>query len=216
MGAETTRSDDSSSRGARNGAVDRTETAPGPPALGDLIRRHLPHLRAYVRRRAGRLIRAHESCSDITQSVCRELLQDVDDLHFEGDAGFRAWLRIAADRKIVERHRYHTRTKRDAARTIQSDGIDEMSRDATPSVPTSRSPSLDADLNEQIELLDGAFDALPEDYRRVITLFFVAGLPHREIAVHMNRNEAASRKLLSRAVARLGLIMRARDLRRGD
>ena len=71
-------------------------------------------------------------------------------------------------------------------------------------------PVHDAELREQIGLLEGAFDELPEDYREVILLFHVVGLSHREVAERMDRTEAATRNLLSRALARLSRLLRGR------
>ena len=61
-------------------------------ALDALLERHLPALRVYVRLQAGDFLREQESSSDIVQSVCRELLQDLDAFEYRGEGQFRAWL----------------------------------------------------------------------------------------------------------------------------
>jgi len=60
---------------------------------------------------------------------------------------------------------------------------------------------------EEIERVEAAFDKLSDDYRQVILLSRIVGLSHREVAREMGRNEAAVRKLLSRALARLLLLL---------
>lgn len=182
----------------------------GPPVpleLGELLSNHLNWLEAYLRLKSGRLVRGRESTADLAQSVCRELLQDADDLEFTSQAAFRSCLLTAADRKIIERHRYHTRQKRDVARTVSMDSVHALAG-AYASIAT---PSEAADVREQVRLLEESFDELPEDYQRVILLFHVAGLPHEDVARELDRSVSASRNLLSRALARLGRILRARE-----
>ena len=58
-------------------------------AVEALIERYLPELRAFVRLRAGELIRAHESRSDVVQSACREVLQHIERFRFTGEGAFR-------------------------------------------------------------------------------------------------------------------------------
>ena len=53
------------------------------------------------------------------------------------------------------------------------------------------------------ERLQRAFSTLPDEYREVITLARVVGLPHAEIAVKLGKSEGAVRILLHRALARL-------------
>ena len=72
-------------------------------ALGELLARHLPGLRAYVRQRTGQAIRARESVSDLVQSVCREVIQHADRFQYGGEVGFKPWLYKTALRKIANR-----------------------------------------------------------------------------------------------------------------
>jgi len=178
-----------------------------PLPLGDLLSQHLAWLEAYLRLKSGRMVRGRESSADLAQSVCREILQDADDLEFTSAAAFRSCLLTAADRKIIERHRYHTRLKRDVARTVSIDTAHALAGTYA-SIAT---PSEAADVREQVKLLEECFDELPDDYRRVILLFHVAGLPHDEVAERLGRSVSASRNLLSRALARLGRLLRARE-----
>jgi type IV pilus assembly protein PilW len=56
---------------------------------------------------------------------------------------------------------------------------------------------------EEVERIEAAFDALPDDYREVITLSRIVGLSHAEIAERSGRSEGATRTLLYRALGRL-------------
>ena len=42
----------------------------------------------------------------------------MDEFEFRGDEAFRKWLFTQASRKLVDKHRYYTREKRDAAREV--------------------------------------------------------------------------------------------------
>ena len=72
----------------------------------------MPQLIAFLRVKVGRLIGARESVRDLAQSVCREVLEDMDDFEYAGDAAFRSWLFQQASRKILDRHRYLRRARR--------------------------------------------------------------------------------------------------------
>jgi RNA polymerase sigma factor (sigma-70 family) len=177
--------------------------------LEAMLVEHLPYLRAYVRLRTNRAIRARESRTDLVQSVCRELLQGSSSFEYRGDGAFRKWLCTAALRKIVERDRAMHAQKRDvqreAANHSESDQgalLDAYATVSTPSVVLSR--------RENLEALEAAFDALPEEHSEVITLAKIAGLSHAEIAAHMGRTEAATRQLLRRALIKLHLLLDSR------
>ena len=168
-------------------------------AIGTLLERHLPRLRAFVRLRAGPVVRAQESHSDLVQTVCRRILEDADKFEYRGEASFLRWLYTAALNKIIERQKYYTRQKRDVRRQRAVPGNHAL----LDCYLTLSTPSRAAMQVEQIEAFETVFDALPEDYRAVITLSKIVGLSHAEIAVEMDRNEGAVRVLLHRALARL-------------
>lgn len=171
--------------------------------LEELLERQLPSLRAFVRLRAGRDVRARESSADIVQSVCREILQDLGRFEYRDEAAFRSWLFDTALHKIIDRHRYHHAAKRDAAREMPiGAGCEAGDAQILACYTRIASPSRGA-----IARVEAAFDALPDDYRRVITLARIVGLSHGEIAREMGRSEDAVRNLLARALARLGGVL---------
>lgn len=188
---------------------DKTEADSAAPAgreLGDidgLLTQHLPELRAFVRLRSGPRIRQLESCSDLVQSVCREVLEGSEERAFPTDAAFRMWLMRVAEHKIIDRLRFHSRAKRDVERTVMDGAIEELAE------PYARlhDPVDAADLRDQVARVEAAFDELPEDYREVISLAHILGLSHAQIAVEMGRSVDSVRNLLFRALARLGRIL---------
>jgi RNA polymerase sigma-70 factor, ECF subfamily len=181
-------------------------------AVQQLLQRHMPGLRAYVRLRAGATLRKHESSSDLVQSVCRDVLENMGRFRYPGEAAFRAWLYATALRKIADRAEYWKAAKRDPVREVRLDG-----RGGSTSAPSSQddarlidvyrasffSPSQAAMGREALARIESAFEKLPEDYREVIVLSRVVGLSRAEIAERMGRTEASVRNLVSRALAEL-------------
>jgi RNA polymerase sigma-70 factor, ECF subfamily len=177
-------------------------------AVDALLAQHLPGLRAYVRLRAGPMLRARESASDLVQSVCRDVLENIDRFRYPGESAFKAWLFATAMRKIADRAEYWNAGKRDVAKEVLAldapvggeSGQDAQLADVYRSVC---SPSRVAMGREVMERLEGAFEKLPEDYREVVVLARIVGLSRAEIAEKMGRSEASVRNLLSRALAEL-------------
>ena len=175
-----------------------------PPERDDAqrIAEQMGALRAYVRLRLGRALRAREDSIDIAQSVVREALEDADRFS-GGDDGLRAWLCKRAENKIRDRGRFWARQRRDSAKeTAQADDPELI--DAYGSLLT---PSRVAAGREELARVEEAFAKLSEDQRRVILLARVANLSHAEVALAMDRTEIATRSLLSRAIARLAMLL---------
>jgi len=170
-------------------------------AVESLLRCHLPALRAFLRLRAGALLRQHESVSDLVQSVCREVLQSLGRFEYRGEARFRAWLFVKALAKVQDHARRLHAQRRDVAR--ESPLADEGELAARGACYSQLTPSRVAMAREELAAFEVAFDRLDEDHREVITLVRVAGLSQAEAAEQMGRSEDAVRVLLQRALLRL-------------
>lgn len=169
-------------------------------ALGQLLTRQVARLQAFVSRRLSHALRRRESSQDLVQSVLREAVRDFPRADLSDAPSFRAWLYVAADRKVKGRGRFWGRARRRAEREVALDERGELLAALTGRDP---SPSQDAVLNDELERLARAFAALPPDWREVILLARVRSLSHAEIAKRLGRSESATRTLLSRALARL-------------
>lgn len=171
-------------------------------ARSSVLARRLESLAAFVRRRTGRAVRSKEGVSDLVQSTFREYLRGggpASDLDAEAE---RMWLRHLAECKIKNRARHWRAQRRDAGREVG-----EAAEGAPPAVSAEPDPGSQAALAELVETLERAYAALPEEHRSAIRLARVEGLTHAEIAARLGKSEEASRKLLSRALARLGTEM---------
>ncbi len=192
----------------RKGPEDAPPGSDARQQIDDLLAAQLPSLRAFIRLRVGPEVRAHESCSDLVQSVCRELVEDWSQLTFANEAALRGWLFTTALNKVRSRARAMHRQCRDVEREVRGPAASELLR----SFAAFGTPSAEVVTQEQIERLETAFDELSEDHREVITLARLAGLPLAEVGERMGgRSPAAVTMLLGRALAALGTL-----LERGD
>jgi RNA polymerase sigma-70 factor (ECF subfamily) len=172
-----------------------------PGALDALVEGVARDLRAFVRLELDPALRARESCSDIVQSVCREVVEDLGGFQDRGAGSFRAWLFTAALNKIRQKHHFWHAQKRDAAREVGGGGADGNVYASL--CDLGGSPSEHAIAREQAERIERAMDRLSPEQREVLVLARVVGLGHREIAARTGKSEVAVRSLLSRGSLRL-------------
>lgn len=172
-------------------------------AIEQLLVRQLPNLEAFVRLRMGAALRGLLTAPDLVQSVCREVLEDLDGFEFRGEAPFRHWLFVRAENKLREKHRFHRAGKRDQQKAV---ALPEHAT-ALSAYQTLCTPSRELAVREQLRRVEAAFDALPDDYREAITLHKLCGLSHAEIAARLQRSEGAVRNLVYRGISRLALLV---------
>lgn len=166
-----------------------------PQAVDRLLAHYLPRLHAYVHSQMGAHLRNREASLDIVQSVCREVLEERGSFEFRGEGAFLSWILTAAMNKLRERARFHGRLRRDAARDRPLDDA---------AAYRGLSPSGEVMSKEQVERLEAALQRLPDDYREIVVLAKIVGMPHADIAAHLGRSLPAVRNVLGRALARLG------------
>ncbi len=177
-------------------------SAGNPAAVDTLLTRYLPSVRAFLRLRAGGLLLARESASDLAQSVCRDVLQSLDQFRYDGEDGFRRWLFKTAQRKIVDRYDYYKAQRRTPDRESPRLVTDTLA--VYGDVP---SPSHQLMAKEQLERLENAVEALPEDQREAFILCKVVGLTRRTVADDLNLSEGAVKMRLHRALITLAETM---------
>jgi RNA polymerase sigma-70 factor (ECF subfamily) len=180
-------------------------TAGDADAVRELVSRHLTKLRAFIRLRCGPMLRAKESASDLAQSACRDVLENLSAFTWKGEAQFQAWLCLAAARKIADRVEFWGTARRDPAREVE-----DAEHALLDVYRQSASPSQIAQGREALERIETAFDALPEDYREAVLLSRILGLSRAEVAARMGRSEDSVRHLLFRGLAKLAQRLDAR------
>ena len=164
--------------------------------LGHYLEENRDYLEQQIRARADELVLAKESISDLMQSISRELLGENERFEYRGEAEFKAWLKRVVSSKVIDKHRFYTAQKRDQR---------EERRLPTDGGAVSATPSRVAMREEERERVTRALECLSAEHQEVLRLFWFEGLAHAEIAKRMERQEPATRKLLSRAKAQLGL-----------
>lgn len=178
-------------------------------AVEELLAEHQAQLQAFIRLRSGPMVRSRESSEDLAQSVCREVLQHPERLRSLEREGFRRWLFTLAARKIADRVEHWRAQKRDVGRVVPLDDAGALGA-MLRSYASFCSPSADLRAREELERIERAFDALPDDYRDVITLHRIAGLPIEDVAERLQRSVGATRMVLFRALARLAELLDGR------
>jgi len=170
-------------------------------ALASLFARNLPPLIAFIRARAGRAIAARESAADLAQSVCREVLEDADQIELRGETAFRNWLFMQATRKVLDRARYHGRIRRDARRELPAPTAGSEPGDLLACYRSICTPSEHAAAREELARIEAAIAELPENQRDAVTMSRLMNLTYPQIAEQMGLTESAVRGLVARGLA---------------
>lgn len=158
----------------------------------------------------GAQLRARETPEDLVQSIAREVLADLGAFEWRGEAAFRHWLYVQAQRKLVDKARYVGAERRDPARECDLQGTSANRLEAA--YATFCTPSGEVASQEELQRIERAFSELPEDYQEAISLQRLCGMEYADIAVRMERSEGAVRNLVHRGLSRLAL--RLGELRR--
>lgn len=178
--------------------------------MEELLERHLEDLRSYVRKNMDAALAQHESCADLVQSVCREALQSRTDFEFRGEAAFRQWLLQMALHKLIDRRRFYRARKREGGRIEPARGtafdLDQLARLAR---TLGASPSGEASLREELEVLARALERLSEPDQAIIRMIHLEGLTHADVAERIGCTAPQSRGRLFLALARLSAHLRA-------
>jgi RNA polymerase sigma-70 factor (ECF subfamily) len=178
------------------------------PQFEELLQRHLDSLESYVRRNMDATLSTRESCADLVQSVCREVLENRGGYRYAGERAFRQWLFQVALHKLMDRRRFWRTRKRDSEGPARGDL--RWSRDELLRLRESiASPSGEASLREELARLEQALGRLSAGDREVIRLVHLQGCSHAEAATRLDCSEPQSRKRLFTALARLSLHLRA-------
>lgn len=178
----------------------RQASAGDEAALRDLVVAHLPDIERFIRRRTGDRFLGKESLADLVQSAAREALAHLGTFEYQGAPAFQAWLYRIALTKIIQKHRYHHAGRRSVNREAQPDPDVLLSEVCA----EFRSPSQQAIAKELEQRFTAAFARLSPEHQEIFFLARVLELPHAKIAAQLGKSEPACRKMLVRAVSKLG------------
>ncbi len=174
-------------------------------AMGELVRHYSQRLLESVRAELGSRLRQRLESMDVMQQVYLDALKSIEQFAQEGHDSFFAWLRRIAVNRIVDFDRRAFQTTKRGGEVRAADlGHDEsMARlmgDLSGSVT---SPSMAADYQDRVKLLETALAGLPEAQSKAIRLRYMEHLSVAETAERMDRSERAVRSLCVRALIKL-------------
>jgi RNA polymerase sigma-70 factor (ECF subfamily) len=165
-----------------------------------LFDRHVPTLRAQVRRKLPGELQAKVGASDVIQEAYIAAFLRLTQFEDRGDGSFARWMRGILDHKLLDEVRRHAAAqKRAAARETRI-----RTRDEKPDFAEQRrTPSEDAAAAEDADRLRSKLDLLPEHHRAILRLVHDEGLSLVDAGARMGRTPDAARMLYGRAVAKL-------------
>jgi len=177
-------------------------------ALEQLCNVYAERIRRIVRLRIGPELRIQLESMDLVQDALIAAVTGLKDFRDHDDGDFMRWLVKIAENRIRDHVDHIHAAKRDVRRQVRLEAKDSVNESScrkpcisTPVVTTT--PSVLLARREELDRLEKAMDRLTDDYREVLLLARIEGLPHEQIAERMNRSPAAVAKLLSRAIVAL-------------
>lgn len=177
--------------------------------LGRLLTLYSNYLKLLIAAQLDDRLRVRVSPSDIVQETFFEAHRDFHQFRGQSTGEFVAWLRKILVNNLLHVVEQHLMAeKRDVRREISLEQIGKRLEQSTARLESllaepGDSPSSHAQRNEQEVLLADALAELPGDYREVIMLRHIEGLPFEDVARRMDRTSGAVRMLWLRALERL-------------
>jgi RNA polymerase sigma-70 factor, ECF subfamily len=177
--------------------------------LGQLLALYTNYLKLLVSAQLDNRLRARVSPSDIVQESFYEAHRDFGDFRGSSIGEFVVWLRRIVVNNILRVVEQHVLAeKRDVRREVSLEEIGRRLEKSTVRLESflaeqAESPSGCASRREDEILLADTLALLPADYRDVIVLRHIEGLPFEEVAQRMDRSAGAVRMLWLRALKRM-------------
>jgi RNA polymerase sigma-70 factor (ECF subfamily) len=175
-------------------------------ALGRLLERYRAYLTLLAQVQIGRRLQGKADAADMVQETFLEATRSFPRFRGQTEPELTAWLRQVLAARLAHLLRRYCGTQ---ARDIRlermlGDELDQSSQALGAGLADEQStPSQRASRREQAVLLADALDRLPPDYREVLVLRYLEGLPFPEVAVRMGRSLDSVEKLWVRALPRL-------------
>jgi len=175
-------------------------------ALGKLTELYRGYLTILARTQIGRRLQGKADPADLVQETFLEAHKHISRFRGQSEVEFLAWLRTILAAVISNHVRHYLGTRQRNARLEQglvveldnTSGVLQrglMAADSTPSRQVAN--------REALLLLANALEQLPDDYRQVIMLRHLEGLPFADVAQRMDRTVASVQNLWVRALKRM-------------
>ena len=175
-------------------------------ALGAILTRHHSYLKMLASAQIHNRLRGKADPSDLVQETFLEAYKQIDTFRGRTDIEFTGWLRGILAHLLAKHLRHFLGTQQRDVRLEQSlaSELDQASGYFERGVVKNLdSPSDHLMANETMLELANALEALPVDYRTVILLRNIQGMPFKDVAQIMERSVDSVEKLWVRGLARL-------------
>lgn len=175
-------------------------------ARESLLLRNFDRLNAEISRRIPDDIRGTISAEDVAQEAFIVAFQRIGSLQAQGIEAFFGWLAQIAENRLMDAAKALRAAKRGGGWGRISDA-DSEAADVVPVLEMfathSKTPSRSAAAHEAVAAMEAALNTLDPDYRAVLRMRYIDGLPATECAQRLQRSEGAVHMLLSRALLAL-------------
>ncbi len=134
-----------------------------------------------------------EIVEDLVADIFIKVWEKIHTYQPQGGIPFGAWLFRIARHSVIDAYRQHRQAE-------------DMPEDIADPDPFNRA---DADLRrqDQLRMVRTAMDALPDRYREILSLTYIADLPHDEVARVLHLTQGAVRILKFRALKKLEALL---------
>jgi RNA polymerase sigma-70 factor (ECF subfamily) len=175
-------------------------------ALGQLLELYRHYLTLLARLQIGRRLQGKADAADLVQETFLEATRHFGQFRGVTEAELASWLRQILVSRLAKLARQYCGTQQRDVR-LERELADEMDQSSRclglGLVAPGSTPSQRAARREQSVLLADALGRLPEDYREVLVLHHLQGLPLPAVAEQMGRSLDSVKKLWLRGLARL-------------
>jgi RNA polymerase sigma-70 factor (ECF subfamily) len=185
--------------------------------LGKLLHLYRNYLNLLADSQLDRKLRARVSPSDIVQESMLEALRDFHQFRGESQAELLAWLRRILVHNLARAIEMHVLAeKRDVRRDVSLGQLSASVEHSTMQlygalIAQGETPSAGAERHERAVILADAMSELTPEYRDVLVLRNLQGLPFKEVAERTQRSVAATKMLWMRAIKRLRQVYKKRE-----
>jgi RNA polymerase sigma-70 factor (ECF subfamily) len=201
----------SQSRPNVNELINRARGGSGS-SIGVLLQLYRNYLTVLATTQIERRLRARLSPSDVVQETMLRAHKNFGQFRGASEPELVGWLRqilVNNLAKFVEQHVLAAR--RDVRREVSIERLGAALERSTIQLAAllpaeSKSPSMAVQQREEAVVLADRLSQLPEDYREVLLLRNLQGMPFEEVAQQMERSVGAVRMLWLRAIERLRVI----------
>jgi RNA polymerase sigma-70 factor, ECF subfamily len=175
-------------------------------ALSEYLELRRAELIAFIARRLGDLLRRRVEPEDIFQETATAAWRGLAAADLSRRDPF-GWLCQLAEQRIVDAYRTHVRSqKRSTIREVRvRDSGSSSSRFSFSQLlqASLTTPSQACIRDEQQARLFEVLATLPDEQQAALRMHFLEGLPSKEIARRLNKEDVAVRVMISRAVQKL-------------